>query len=1063
MQEHYEKESAFEEDLVNLLVEKKGWGDGVLMYPTEQDLIDNWARILFNNNNSRDRLNGAPLTSTEMDQVLRMVRQADTPFKANQLINGRSISVVRDSPDDPEHLGRPVYLTLFSREDVAGGTCSYQIARQPRFEARNPMLKDRRGDFMLLINGMPVIHVELKRSGVSWEKALHQIELYTYEHVFEGIFSLVQMFVCMTPEETRYLANPGRDGLGAARAFNRKFVFSWGDENNEKVREWHKVAERLLSIPMAHKMIAFYTVADSGDGNLKVLRSYQCHAVEAINRRLKQASGIWGAARPRGGFVWNTTGSGKTLTSFKAAQLAARSKLVDKAVFLVDRVELGDQSLSEYRGFADPRETVNDTDDSRELLSLLKDVSDSSKTLIVTSINKMAIVAKEAATERDLAALSRLRVAIIVDECHRSTFGEMMGRIKAALPMALFIGFTGTPITVRNSKGTSTTVDVFGEQLSKYTLADGIRDGNVLGFQLGKVETFSSDDLRKAVALEKARAADEEQAMADDAKRRRYLEYMDPERHPMAGWWEDGGRYHSGIEDCIPRAQYDNPVHREAVVRDIKARWAVVTQGGRLHGMLACSSIPEAMEYYWLVKREAPELKATCLYDPTLDNSEGDVVKEEWLVEVLEDYREMYGKPFTLREHAQFKQDLSMRLAHKRAYRNVANDPEERLDLLIVVDQMLTGYDSKWLGALFLDKVLDYERVIQAFSRTNRVLDADKTCGVVRYYRRVHTMDRDIAAAIELYSDGVPLGLVVSTVCENVERINSAAEAIMRVFEAAGVPGLSRLPEGDEARAMFCKEFNELSRALRAARVQGFTFAQAFYECDDFLTGEHQEAECFLSEETYEAMRLRYAELPRDGRGASGSDDVPYDIDATLATVDTVTVDRRYVDRFFQSFVESVNAGKSEEEVQAALDGLHSAYPHLPVEDQQVVERAVSAIWDGELEIHEGWECNDYVNHIRDQDFKAQLRAAASRFGVDPAKLEALVRLKPDEGQINEHGRFDDLMAGVDVARSKAALEAITGEKVKGKDVMRTVDAVMREFVFNNGCDVSEVVLRELS
>ena len=399
MQEHYDYEESFESDLVTLLVEKKGWRDGVIDFPDEASLIDNWAEILFRNNSGSDRLNGVPLSEGEKAQLMGLVRAADTPFKANRFINGGSVPICRDNPDDPGRLGQTIYLTLFSREDVAGGSCIYQIARQPRFHARKSMFHNRRGDFMLLINGMPVIHVELKRSGVPWTDALHQIELYTNEHVFEGFFSLVQVFVCMTPEETRYFANPGREDRDENGCFNRKFVFTWGDENNQPINEWHRVAERLLSIPMAHKMIAFYTVADAGDSDrLKVLRSYQYMAVDAITKRLEAARGIWGLRRPEGGFVWHTTGSGKTLTSFKAAQLAARSKLVDKSIFLVDRIELGDQALGEYRGFADPRETVNATEDSEKLLSLLLDRGNHSKTLIVTSINKLAIVAGRLST-----------------------------------------------------------------------------------------------------------------------------------------------------------------------------------------------------------------------------------------------------------------------------------------------------------------------------------------------------------------------------------------------------------------------------------------------------------------------------------------------------------------------------------------------------------------------------------------------------------------------------------------------------------------------------------------
>ena len=1067
MQEHYSLEEPFETDLVNLLTTRKGWKDGVLDRPTEDELVGNWAEILFRNNNTPERLNGAPLTSSEMAQLMAKVRAADTPSKANEFINGRSVAIRRDNPDDPVHIGSDVYLTLFSRDDVAGGTCTYQIARQPVFKSRSSMYSDRRGDVMLLINGMPVIHIELKRSGVPWTDALHQLEKYTYEHVFEGMFSLVQVFVCMTPEETRYFANPGRAGLDSHGSFNRKFVFSWGDESNAEVRRWDQIAEELLSIPMAHKMVAFYTIADSGDGILKVLRSYQYRAVSAIERRLIEARGLWGLRRPDGGYVWHTTGSGKTMTSFKAAQLAARSRLVDKVVFLVDRIELGTQSLGEYRAFADPMDTVNDTEDSGVLLGLLDPTGAGrdggySRALIVTSINKMQIVAKARASHERLARINSQRIVFIVDECHRSTFGEMMADIKRAFPMAMLIGFTGTPITSVNSHGTSTTLDVFGGEIARYTLADGIRDGNVLGFQLGKVETFSSDDLRRSVALERARSKTEEEALRDTARRKVFLEYMDPARHPMATTVTDDGRRLTGIEDFVPEAQYDSDRHRRAVVRDIRSKLTTLTQGRRLHSMLTCPSISEAYAYYLLLREEMPDLRVTCLFDASVDNREGNVAKESMLERILTDYNAMYGTSFTVPTHALFKVDLAARLAHKRPYEGIEGTPDRCLDMLVVVNQMLTGYDSKWLGVLFIDRVLEYEGVIQAFSRTNRVLDAEKTCGVIRYYRKVHTMDRNVTRAVELYSGGMPVGLIVSSICDNVRQVNEALSSIRSVFHAAGIDDLSRLPDNDDAVAMFCKEYNVMGRALRAARVQGFTFEETHYECDDFLTGEHLSADCELDEGTHNVLTLRYLEVRRETAGP-GSRAVGFDIDPSLATLDTKTIDRDYVNRFFQVAVRAISDGSDEQAVRAALDELHSAYPNLSREDQEAVDRAISMIRAGTLAVNEGWECNDYVNHIRALDYGKQVDAAAERFGVDAGRLRELVALHPAADAINDHGRFDELMATTDKAKARAALSSISGHPVKGKDVMRTVDAVLREFILEGGCNVTESVMRELS
>lgn len=1062
MQERYDSELRFEEDLVELLISKKGWVDGALMHPDERELIDNWADILFRKNNSRDRLNGVPLSEGEKAQLIEHLRAIDTPFAANRFINGELVRIKRDNPEDPEHLGREMYLEMFSRASIAGGRCTYQIARQPRFSAKSSMFPDRRGDFALLIDGLPVIHVELKKSGVSWTDALHQIEKYTNEGVFAGLFSLVQVFVCMTPEETRYLANPGRTGLeNKARCFNRKFVFTWGDRDNQPVRRWDKVADELLSIPMAHKMVASYTVADAGDGcALKVLRSYQCIAVDAILKRLEAAKGIWGLKRPDGGYVWHTTGSGKTLTSFKAAQLAAQLKLVDKSVFIVDRVELGAQTFREYEGFADDDESVNEASNSKELLSLLLASKDRDKVLIVASINKLNNVAKTA-SEDQLRRIAALRVAITADECHRSTFGEMMGNIKRAFPNAMLIGFTGTPITKDNAKNTSTTYDVFGPQIARYTLRDGITDENVLRFEVNQVETFPAEDLRKQVALKKANAKDEEEVKADPEKARIYREWIDKGKHPMAGWWEQGGRYHKGIEDFVPNAQYDCDGHRKTVVRDIKRRWDAVTCGGRLHAVLATSSISEAMEYYRLIKKEMPEIAAACLFDPTLDNKEGDVVKEDMLVEILEDYSKRYGKTYVLKTHDEFKADASARMAHKGPYARAELAPDQKLDLLIVVNQMLTGYDSKWLGALFLDKRLEYENIIQAFSRTNRNLDAGKTCGVIRYYRRVHTMARDIKAAVELYSGGRALDLFVVSICENVEMMNASLAEITAIFEAEGIEDFSRLPGSDASKKMFGKQFNIMSRALRAAMVQGFSFDEAHYECEGFPTGKRMSADCELDEETYRVLLVRYGELDK-GKGGDGGKSAGFDVDPELAVLGSESIDKDYVNQFFRSFLISVNDGKPEEEITAALEALHSTYPHLSAADQADAERAVSGIRRGTLEVHMDWTCMDYVSHVREMDFQKQAAALADGFGVYAGDLAALVRARPDADDINEYGRFDELVAKVDAQRARRTLETLSGRAVKAKDVMPAVDAVLRRFVLENGCDVAQAVREEV-
>lgn len=826
MADVFTSELAFEDALVSVLEKDYGWKNGTFNHPTEQDLLDNWASILYENNRGIDRLNGEPLTQGEMAQIVEQVIELRTPMRLNGFINGKTVTITRDNEADQLHFGKQVSLHIYDRQEIAGGRSRYQIARQPHFSTKSKLLPTRRGDLMLLINGMPLIHIELKRSGVSVGQARDQIRKYAHEGVFSRLFSLVQVFVAMNPDETVYFANPGADG--DFEAYN----FHWADFDNEPINYWKDVARDLLSIPMAHQLIGFYSVADGKDNALKVMRSYQYFAASRISGKVRQSK--WDKASSRGGHIWHTTGSGKTMTSFKSAQLIASSKDADKVVFLVDRIELGTQSLDEYRNFADDSQSVQATEDTDVLRAKLKS-DDPANTLIVTSIQKMSNIHEDGGTTAaDLERMRAKRIVFIVDECHRSTFGDMMQTIRRTFPCAMFFGFTGTPIHDENQKKQNTTVDVFGDELHRYSIADGIRDRNVLGFDPYKVLTYRDKDLREAVALDQAKASSVQEALSDPAKKAVYLRFMGL---PMASDAidSDGNPVH-GIEHYVPKSQYrgtdgcGNPEHMAKVVEDIADGWQALSQGGMFHAILATSSIAEAITYYRMFRDQHPELKVTGLFDPSIDNNEGAVYKEDGLVELLEGYNELYGKDYGISNHASFKRDVAARLAHKRPYTGIEKKPDEQLDLLIVVDQMLTGFDSKWVNTLYLDKVLTYEHLIQAFSRTNRLFGPEKPFGTIRYYRYPHTMEKNVEDAVRLYSGERPFGLFAQKLEQNLEWANSLFGQIKSLFEAAGVSGFERLPESEAACAKFAKLFKELTDTLEAAKIQGFCWDELAYE-----------------------------------------------------------------------------------------------------------------------------------------------------------------------------------------------------------------------------------------
>lgn len=1039
----FNKESDFEEALIKILSEK-GWEKEVLKNYSEQDLLQNWANILFENNRDIDRLNDYPLTDGEMQQILEQIKNLRTPLKLNGFINGKSVSVIRDNPDDKLHFGKEVSLKIYDRREIAAGQSRYQIVQQPKFPTKSKILNDRRGDLMLLINGMPVIHIELKKSGVPVSQAYHQIEKYSGEGIFSGLFSLVQIFVAMEPNETVYFANPGPDGK-----FNPDYYFHWADYNNEPINEWDKVASTLLSIPMAHQLIGFYTVADDSDGVLKVMRSYQYFAASAISDKVSKTK--WEAGNQLGGYVWHTTGSGKTMTSFKSAQLIASSKDADKVIFLMDRIELGTHSLKEYRGFADENESVQATENTGVLITKLKS-TDPADTLIVTSIQKMSNIKDEAGGLKasDIEYINGKRIVFIVDEAHRSTFGDMLITIKTTFPKAIFFGFTGTPIQDENQKKKNTTTTVFGNELHRYSIADGIRDKNVLGFDPYKVLTFKDKDVRKVVALEKAKAQTEEEAISDPIKSKVYYKYMDAGQIGMVGHFDSKGDYIKGIEDYIPNVQYLTEEHTTTVVKDILENWVTLSHNSKFHAIFATSSIPEAINYYRMIKEMKPELKVAALFDPNIDNGGGVAFKEAGLVEIIEDYNERYGQDFTIPTFAKMKKDIAARLAHKKPYERIANEPEKQIDLLIVVDQMLTGFDSKWINTLYMDKVLLYENIIQAFSRTNRLFGPDKPFGTIRYYRKPHTMERNINAAVKLYSGDKPLGLFVQHLAENLKMMNELYEDIFELFSNAGIENFEKLPSDISVCRKFAKDFKELNSYLEAAKIQGFKWEVTSYTDDN--TGEN--IEMAFDEKTYLVLVLRYKELSGGGGGGTG-DDVPYDLVGYITEIDTGLIDADYMNSRFEKYLKLLNLeGASAEAVEQAETELHKTFATLSQEEQKYANIFLHDIQRGDVAITEGKTLRDYITEYLSKAKDDQIHRVAVALGVDEVKLRTIMSLRLNSTNINEFGRYDDLKKTVNKAKAKEYFEKIEGTKIIPPKVNVKVDNLLREFILGGGFEI---------
>jgi type I restriction enzyme R subunit len=377
---------------------------------------------------------------------------------------------------------------------------------------------------------------------------------------------------------------------------------------------------------------------------------------------------------------------------------------------------------------------------------------------------------------------------------------------------------------------------------------------------------------------------------------------------PMAGHRDGAGEYQRGIEDYLPNTQYDRDVHHNAVLQDIADNWEVLSQSGKFHAILATSSITEAITYYRLMKTQCPTLKISALFDPHISDDDtggtDPAFKAAGLEEIIKDYNANYGQKFDMGTHGNFKKDLAARLAHKAPYLRVEAEPEKRLDLLIVVNQMLTGFDSKWVNTLYCDKLLEYENIIQAFSRTNRLFGPDKPFGTIRYYRKPHTMKRNVDAAVKLYSGDKPIGLFADQLPRNLERLNDCFTEITAIFSAAGITDFAKLPNDLAARAAFAKQFNRFSGILEASKIQGFAWDKSVCAFD---TNPKQTVAVAITQQQYVTLLQRYKEL---GTGVGVSEEsIPFDIDSHITEIDTGKIDADYMNSRFAKYIKVLQSG----------------------------------------------------------------------------------------------------------------------------------------------------------
>ena len=657
----------------------------------ERNLEANFKRQLEVHNRKRlAEFNRTTFTNEEFEKILIYLEGGTRFEKAKKL---RDLYPL-DTAD-----GKRIWVEFLNRQQWCQN--EFQVSNQITVEGR----KKCRYDVTILINGLPLVQIELKRRGTELKQAYNQIQRY-HKTSFHGLFDYIQLFVISNGVNTRYFANNPNSGY--------KFTFNWTDAANRPLNELDKFAAFFLDKCTLGKIIGKYIVLHEGDKCMMVLRPYQFYAVEKILDKVKNSND--------NGYIWHTTGAGKTLTSFKAAQLVSELDDVDKVMFVVDRHDLDTQTQSEYEAF-EPG-AVDGTDNTDELVKRLQ----SNSKIIITTIQKLNAAVSKTWYSNKIEAIRHSRIVMIFDECHRSHFGESHKRIMKFFDNAQIFGFTGTPIFTENAVDGHTTKEIFGNCLHRYLIKDAIADENVLGF---------------------------------------LVEY-----------------YHGNEE-----VEQDNTGRMEEIAKFILNNFNKSTFDGEFDALFAVQSVPMLVRYYKIFKSLNPAIRIGAVFTYAANNSQDDELtgmntgqfanqgtgEADELQAIMNDYNKMFDTAFTTENFRAYYDDINLRMKKKKA-------DMKPLDLCIVVGMFLTGFDSKKLNTLYVDKNLEYHSLLQAFSRTNRVLNEKKRFGKIVCFR---DLKKDVDKAIKLFSNS-----------NNPEEIvRPPFEKVKKEYQKLAVDFLQKYPE----------------------------------------------------------------------------------------------------------------------------------------------------------------------------------------------------------------------------------------------------------------------------
>lgn len=728
---------------------------------TTEKLWENFKKILEQHNqNTLDH----PLSVVEFNQVKKIISDLCTPYEAGQFLYGlNGVSQIEIDLDD----GRHVFLTVFDQKQIGAGDTIYQVVNQIRRPAVIAGKKERCFDTTLLINGLPIIQIEEKRDTHDVNEALNQMHQYIDENQYRDIFSTLQILVAMTPNNVRYMANTTAD------KFNKDFAFHWQREkDNTIVRNWKEFVDSMLSIPMAHQMATNYMILDGTKNTqmLKVMRPYQVYATRKVIEGIKKVD--FESGDNKIGYIWHTTGSGKTITSFKTAWLASRLPQVDKVVFVVDRIALTKQTNENYQAY-DPdgsvetdgnQGSVQGTDSTNDLSRKLKSKANN---IIVTSVQKLGTLVNR----KNFKAPDK-NIVFIVDEAHRSTGGENFATIQKAFKKSAWVGYTGTPMFEETTTGLRTE-EIFGKLLHAYTIREAIADRNVLGFKVD-FETTISEELMRTEYL-------------PEFYRERYPSWNEKQVQDKINHLTE-----EDIDDAIEPSFYDeNPEHVRLVVQDVFKSWKNRSNEGKYNAIFTThvgggkASTPMAMMYFDEFQRVNDEnraagkltLKVAITFSLNTSNSDNQLESNRALSRAIDKYNQEFGTKFGIDDIEGYTEDVRSRL------KKTADD-KKYLDIVIVVDQLLTGFDAPELNTLYIDRTLKGASLIQAYSRTNRIADMqEKPWGRIVNYRWPVQNEKLMNKALAIYANKDSANLTEEERKKQNEDDGILAKSFQTIFE----------------------------------------------------------------------------------------------------------------------------------------------------------------------------------------------------------------------------------------------------------------------------------------